>query len=165
MYPERKHEGSMLKGRYPMDYPVILNNQPVGSCRLEEQGLYWTLECRCQVISDLVERLYCGTTRLGVLEREGEWLTLRRRLSRASYPMLPPRSGVLTLRPVEEAEPWEGWVLDQYLHSVCRGDTLLFPYDPNGPCPCEPLLCFFTIQDGFWQLPVDPVKTLNLLAE
>lgn len=148
-----------------MDYPVILENEPVGECRLEEQGLYWALDCRCRLISNLVERLYCGTTRLGVLEKENGRLTLRRRLSRAAYPMLPPKSGVLTLRPVEEPEPWEGWVLDQYLRGVRRGDLLLFPYDSNAPCPCEPLLCFFTIRGGFWQLPLDPVKTLKLLGE
>lgn len=148
-----------------MEFPVVLDGKQVGRCELWEEGLYWKLVCVTPVFSDRVERLYCGTVRLGVLEKEGDQLTLRRRLSKSAYPMLPPRSGVLTLGPVEQPEVWEGYVLDQYLRGFRRGDTILFPYDPNGPCPCEPLICFFSIQDGFWQLPINPLPAGRSLEE
>ena len=67
-----------------MEIPVVLDGEPVGSCILTEQGLYWQIHCSCALISDRVERLYCGRTRLGVLIREGDRLILRRRLSPAS---------------------------------------------------------------------------------
>ena len=140
-----------------MEFPIVLDGKPVGCCTVEEQGLYWYLQAECQVLSDRVERLYCGQTRLGVLEREGDRLCLRRRLSRKAVPELPPRNGVLTLKPVQQPELWEGEVLGHKLKGLCVGKELLFPYDPNGPCPCEPLFCFFEIRDGFWRLPLhDP---------
>lgn len=140
-----------------MEFPVVLDGTQVGRCELYEEGLYWRVKCETEILSDRVERLYCGTARLGVLEKENNALVLRRRLSRAAYPMLPPKSGVLTLRPVEQPVAWEGYVLDQYLRGFRREDTIVFPYDPNGPCPCEPLICFFSIKDGFWQLPINPL--------
>ena len=35
-----------------MKYPVIYDGQEIGSCQLTEEGLYWSLECTCTVISD-----------------------------------------------------------------------------------------------------------------
>ena len=137
-----------------MEIPVVLDGKPVGSCILTEQGLYWQINCSCERLSDRVERLYCGQTRLGVLIREGDRLTLRRRLSKASTPQLPPKSGVLTLRPVEEPAPWSGEVLGYPLEGIRSGDTLLIPYEDTKPCHCEPLFCFFEIRDGFWRLPL-----------
>ena len=137
-----------------MEFPIIFDGKTVGNGVLEELGLYWTVEAHCEVISDRVERLYCGTKRLGVLEREGDELTLRRRVSKAAFPELPPRSGVFSLRPTEEPQPWSGNVLGYELSGFRLGDTLLFPYDEAKPCPCEPLFCFFEIQNGFWRLPM-----------
>ena len=137
-----------------MEYPVIHNGQEIGCCQLTEQGLYWNLECSCAVVSDRVERIYCGTRRMGVLEREGERLHCRRRLSRASTPELPPSSGVFTLVPVESYSPWSGRILGKEISGFRDGNTLLFPYDPDQPCPCEPLICFFEIKDNFWRLPI-----------
>ena len=141
-----------------MELPIIFDEKTVGNCHLEEQGLYWYLEATCEVLSDRVERLYCGCRRLGVLEREGEHLCLRRRISKQSYPELPPTNGILSLRPVAPAEPWSGLVLGQQLHGFRRKDLLLFPYDREKPCPCEPLFCFFEIQNGFWQIPCAVVE-------
>lgn len=139
-----------------MDYPVIFEGRAVGNCTITEQGLYWSIDCSCQVLSDRIERLYCGQTRLGVLEREGNRLTCHRRLSKASVPDLPPQSGVLTLAPTSFYTPWQGKLLDYELSCFREGDTLLFPYDPLEPCPCEPLICFFEIRDGFWRLKLQP---------
>lgn len=137
-----------------MDYPVMHEERLVGSCRIERQGLYWLVDCTCEILSDRVERLYCGQRRLGVLEREEDRLVCRRRISVSSAPELPPKTGVLTLSPVQEKERWEGKVLGKMLSGFREGNMLLFPYDAEQPCPCEPLLCFFEIRGGFWRLPI-----------
>ena len=139
-----------------MDIPIVLEGKTVGNCCLEERGLYWSIQARCGLLSDRVERLYCGSRRLGVLEREGDGLTLRRQVSKSAYPELPPKSGVLSLRPTEEVRPWSGQVFGHTLTGFQLGDMILFPYDENAPCPCEPLFCFFEIKDGFWRLPLLP---------
>ena len=138
-----------------MEFPVVWNGKTVGNCVLEEAGLYWSIDCSCRLLSDRVGRLYCGPVRLGVLIREGDRLVLRRRVSKASVPQLPPRSGVLSLAPTEEPVPWQGEGLGYPMTGFRLGDTLLIPYDEAKPCPCEPLFCFFEIRDGFWQLPLN----------
>lgn len=144
-----------------MEYPVIHEGKTVGTCKLEEQGLYWGVQCSCEVFSRQIERLYCGTKSVGVLLWENGRLTLRRRLARSAWPELPPTSGILTTAPAETPELWSGTVLGHDLSGYRKGDHLLFPYDPSAPCPCEPLLCFFEIRDGFWQLPLEPTASLN----
>ena len=109
-----------------MDYPIVLDGKTVGNCRVKEQGLYWFLEAVCPLLSDRIERLYSGGRRLGVLEREGDLLVLRRRVSRASYPELPPVNGVLSLRPTEQAALWSGTILDQPLTGFQQGEYVLF---------------------------------------
>lgn len=143
----------------------MLHEETVGTCTLEEMGLYWIIQCRCKVLSDKVERLYAGERKLGVLEKEGEQLTLRRRLSKSSCPELPPVLGYLTLHPTApkmpqteektEYAPWEGSIQGYELKGLLDGDHVLFPYEENAPCPCEPLFCFFEIRDGYWRLPLD----------
>ena len=137
-----------------IEYPVVLDGHEIGACTIQEQGLYWLLECRCRLRSERVERLYCGNTRLAVLEQQGDRLVCSRRVSKRSFPELPPRSGMFSLKPMEMYTPWEGELLGRTCRGFRNGDTLLFPYDPDQPCPCEPLICFFSVQDGFWQLPV-----------
>lgn len=138
-----------------MEFPVVLEGQTVGNCCLEDLGLYWSVQCSCVVCSELVERLYCGTKRLGVLEREGDRLVLRRRVSKASMPELPPVNGVFSLRPSELPQPWEGRILDQRLSGFLVGEEVIIPYEPDKPCPCPPLFCFFEIRDGFWRIQKD----------
>lgn len=137
-----------------MDYPVVYQEETVGNCTLTDQGLYWMLTCSCRLFSDRVERLYCGEKRLGVLERQGDRLCCKRRISKSSSPELPPAAGVFTLTPVREPEPWHGTLLGYALSGFRKGDTLLFPYAADRPCPCEPLICFFEIDGGFWKLPL-----------
>lgn len=138
-----------------MDFPVIAKGKTVGSCNVREQGLYWLLDCRCELFSDRVERLYCGTVRLGVLLRDGEELVLRKRLSKSAHPQLPPTSGIFTIEPVEQAENWEGELWGHRLSGIRSGEYLLFPYEETKPCPCEALFCFFEIKDGFWRIPLN----------
>lgn len=132
---------------------MIHQGEEVGRVRLTEQGLYWLLECHCRVISDRVERIYAGQRRLGVLEREGDGLGCRRRLSRASTPELPPASGMFTLVPEERSAHWQGTLAGVTVTGYEDGNGLRFPYAPDRPCPCEPLICFFQVQDGWWRLP------------
>ena len=135
-----------------MEFPVVHLGQTIGRCTVTEQGLYWVVECECEILSDRVERLYCGCDRVGVLERDGRILTCRRRISKASMPELP-QAGIFSLSPYQN---WQGQLLGQPIQCLRQGDTLLFPYMENEPCPCEPLICFFEIKDGFWRLPARP---------
>lgn len=139
-----------------MDYPVLHHGNSVGNCSISDLGLYWELECVCSVCSDQVERIYSGMKRIGVLERQGDRLYCRRRVSKSSCPELPPKSGRLTLSPQPDREPWKGTLLGQPMEGYRENEMLLFPYAPDQPCPCEMLICFFEIRDGFWRLPANP---------
>ena len=138
-----------------MEYPVVHEGRTVGCCTIAEQGLYWQISCSCDLLSDRIERLYCGTKRLGVLEREGDRLCCKKRISKSSTPELPPQSGVLTLTPMESYAPWSGLLLGQPVSCLRDGQMLLFPYREDEPCPCEPLICFFEVRDGYWRLPMN----------
>ncbi len=139
-----------------LEYPIVHQGKQVGSGRLQDDGLYWIVYGDCGLLSDRVERLYAGEARLGVLEREGDRLTCKRRLSKSSTPELPPKAGVFTLEPKKPLTPWKGRILDWELEGFREGDTLLFPYGADQPCPCEGLICFFSVRDGYWQLPLQP---------
>ena len=138
-----------------MEYPVMVKGKPVGNCFVEEQGLYWKLDCRCKLFSDTVERLYCETVRLGVLLRDGDELVLQKRLSKSGFPQFPPTGGIFTVEPVEQLEIWQGELWGHSLSGIRVGNRLLVPYEETKPCPCEALFCFFEIKDGFWQLPLN----------
>lgn len=141
-----------------MELQVMYQGKIVGTCQAEDLGLYWRLKCRCVLLSDRVERLYWGSVRLGVLEREGDALTLDRRLSKQSLPGFPPEGGFLSLEP--DLEPWQGTVLDCVLprgfQKREQGETqLLFPFSPDRPFPCMPLFCFFCLDGPYWKLTLD----------
>ena len=132
-----------------MEFPVVHGGQTVGSCTVTDDGLYWLVECQCEILSDGVERLYCGNRRIDVLERRGKIFTCRRRISKASLPEFP-GMGMFSTSPYEV---WEGRVLGEPIQCLRDGDTLLFSYQEDGPCPVEALICFFSVRDGFWRLP------------
>lgn len=136
-----------------MEYPVVYEGCPVGSCTVVEDGLYWIVDCTCELCSGQVERLYSGSRRIDVLEQKGNRLVCRKRVSKASAPELLPASGVFSLSPERTYAPWEGSLLGQPAKGFRDRDLLLFPYSQDQPCPCEPLICFFEIRDGFWRLP------------
>lgn len=137
-------------------YPIEKHGKTVGNCEVTEQGLYWIVTGTCKILSDRVERIYCCGEKIAVLEKDGDSLRCSRMLSKSAYPCLPPADGVFTLEPQKEMHPWNGFVLGKRLEGYCDGDTLLFPYDPQVPCPCEALICFFEIRDGFWRLKARP---------
>ena len=153
-----------------MELPVMLNEKNIGTCILEDVGLYWRIQCKCELVSDKVERIYVGEKKMGVLEKVGDYLTMKRMVSKASYPELPPEIGYLTLYPqkkelpmnavqevdVGEQDLWEGEILGYQLKGRKEGEYILFPYDEALPCPCEPLMCFFEIRDGYWTIPIEP---------
>ena len=140
-----------------MEFPVMYQGREVGTCVVEAQGLYWHILCRCEVLSDRVERLYWGSVGLGVLERTGDRLTLDRRISRKSLPGFPPEEGFLSLEP--DLEPWQGTVLDcpmprGYLKREPGRLRLLYPFSPDRPFPCMPLFCFFELDGAYWSLTI-----------
>ena len=146
-----------------MEFSVMMHDETVGTCSLEEMGLYWKINCKCKVLSDRIERLYVGEKKLGVLEKEGSCLTLRKTVSKSSCPELPPEDGKFYLYPrikeqllASSMEEWEGEVLGHWLKGYRENEYILFPYEQDSPCPCEPLLCYFEIADGFWKLPMHP---------
>ena len=133
-----------------MEFPIVHVGQTIGSCTVTDDGLYWLVECRCQIVSNEVERLYFGGCRIGVLERRGQDFICRRRISKASLPEFS-TTGMFSLSPYEI---WEGRVLDRPVQGFRDGEDLLFPYRSEEPCPVEELICFFTVRDGFWRLPL-----------
>ncbi len=140
-----------------MKWEVLYHDRPVGWCDLQEDGLYWKLTCRCQAVSGRIERLYWNGRCLGVLERQGEQLTLERRFSKVSAPGIPSETRLPTL---EREELWQGSVLDCPMPPCIRtwknyGSLLSFPFSDASPCPCPPLVCFFTVRDGFWLMKLD----------
>lgn len=154
-----------------MEFPVKLHDKTIGTCSIEEEGLYWQISCRCDAFSDRVERLYIGEKKLGVLEKCGNYLVMNRRVSKTSHPELPPSDGIFTLHPVSPAASeethnedadvlplWEGTIKGHALKGVKKGEQLLIPYKENEPCPCEPLLCLFQIEDGFWKIPIESAE-------
>ena len=135
-----------------MEFPVVHLGQTIGSCSITDDGLYWNIACNCEILSDQVERLYWGSDRIGVLEQNGRTFTCRKRLSKASVPGFPENS-TFSLSPYQI---WDGRLLGKRTQCIREGDELLFPYEEDQPCPCEALVCFFSVSNGFWRLPVRP---------
>lgn len=144
-----------------MEFPVISGEQIVGNCTVTEDGLYWIITCACRCRSGEIVRLYCGSRNLGVLVPERGQMMMHRRLSKASTPEVPPVNGVFSLEPMELPVPWEGELEGIHCQGFLLGQTLLFPYEKEKPCPCEPMFCFFEIRDGFWRIAAEKMKTAD----
>ena len=102
-----------------MDYPLLLDGERAGTLRVEQQGLYTCMEVTAAAREGLLRIWVQGGGReayLGIMQPEGEGLSLRRRLSRrelADFPrvieqasdrQLPPREEVnITHEPSEPA--------------------------------------------------------------
>lgn len=143
-----------------MELTVIHEEKSIGLCRVEDLGLYWDIACRCRRLSDRVERLYCGTRSLGVLEREGEALRLHRRVSKASLPDFPPENGKLSLLPL-----WQGRIFDCTLPAGQLLDgKVWYPASPDREFPCMPLFCFFHMEQRqgrrYWTIPIEIEKNI-----
>lgn len=97
-----------------MDYPLLLGGEKAGTLRIEQQGLYTCMEVTAEAREGLLRIWVQGGGReayLGILQPEGEGLSLRRRLSRrelAAFPQvieqasdqqLPPREVNITQEP------------------------------------------------------------------
>lgn len=123
-----------------MELSVMYQGEPVGVCHVEELGLYWNLSCRCRLLSDRVQRLYWKSNRLGVLEREGDSLTLSRRIAKRQLPGFPTEDLTLYLQPPVQ-------LLDCWLPPAReKNGCLWYPFDPQQPFPCMPLACFFSLK-------------------
>lgn len=103
-----------------MDYPLLLGGEKAGTLRIEQQGLYTCMEVTAEAREGLLRIWVQGGGReayLGVLQPEGEGLSLRRRLSRrelAAFPQvieqasdqqLPPQGVNITQEPQALALP------------------------------------------------------------
>ena len=109
-----------------MDYPLLLGGEKAGTLRIEQQGLYTCMEVSAGAREGLLRIWVQGGGReayLGVLQPEGEGLSLRRRLSRrelAAFPQvieqasdrqLPPREVNITQESQEPQEPVQALLL------------------------------------------------------
>lgn len=109
-----------------MDYPLLLGGEKAGTLRIEQQGLYTCMEVTAEAREGLLRIWVQGGGReayLGVLQPEGEGLSLRRRLSRrelAAFPQvieqasdrqLPPREVNITQESQEPQEPVQALLL------------------------------------------------------
>ena len=139
-----------------MEFHVYSQEREVGQCDVLDDGLYWRVEARCRQERDIPMRLFGGGQMLGVPEREGEWWTLRRRISkkmaadfsetRARFYLLPAQMRVVCVFGFE----MHGYLEDRGDHQVLR-----MAFSAEEAHPCMPLFCFFRIRDGFWEMVLD----------
>lgn len=76
-----------------MDYPLLLGGEKAGRLRVEQQGLYTCMEVSAGAREGLLRIWVQGLGQeayLGVLQPEGDGLSLRRRLSRRELAAFPP---------------------------------------------------------------------------
>lgn len=137
-----------------MEFSVLHQGEIVGLCRFTELGLYWNVECHCKLLSDRVQRLYWNEHRLGVLERQGNELCLSRHIAKKSLPGFPGETRSLYLQPPVQ-------ILDCRLPPTKEKDgRLWYPYQADGPFPCMPLACFFSLErEGerdYWVISREP---------
>ena len=93
-----------------MDYPLLLGGERAGTLRIEQQGLYTCMEVSAEAREGLLRIWVQGGGReayLGVLQPEGEGLSLHRRLSRrelADFPRVIEQASDQQLPPQEEVD-------------------------------------------------------------
>jgi len=67
-----------------MEYGVLLGGQSIGKAKVERQGLYYSISCRCRLSGEVVYKLTvsCGenTENLGILVPEGGAFVLTTRI-------------------------------------------------------------------------------------
>ena len=91
-----------------MDYPLLLGGEKAGTLRIEQQGLYTCMEVTAEAREGLLRIWVQGGGReayLGIMQPEGEGLSLRRRLSRrelAAFPQVIEQTSDRQLPPQEE---------------------------------------------------------------
>ena len=139
-----------------MEFMVMVQGRPAGVCTVEEQGLYWKLECAFDHPPAEGVRLFlCGRS-LGLAERTGERWQLLRRVSKVSFPELStPGESVLALKPSAERVQILDYILEGYLEQSSQGGVFRAPCLADAPHPCMGLFCFFSVENGFWTLRLD----------
>lgn len=125
-----------------MDLNVYECGKQVGSLHMEKTGLYQTVSCTCQPVTEGVQRVFVwdGTEGacLGVLCPEGLDFTLHKRVSRAALPFAPTQA-VLGCED-DGFWPWRGefdgaWIDDGYLQKTPNGDVLAVPFSEGMEYP------------------------------
>lgn len=93
-----------------MDYPLLLGGEKAGTLRIEQQGLYTCMEVTAEAREGLLRIWVQGGGReayLGIMQPEGEGLSLRRRLSRrelAAFPQVIEQASDQQLPPWKEVD-------------------------------------------------------------
>ena len=136
-----------------MNLAVKLGEETIGTCRVEDLGLYWELHCSCHWSSDQVERLYWREHRLGVLERERDQLIMNRRIPKSKLPGFPEKDEPLHLHACRT-------VLGCHLPPAREENgKLWYPWREDAPFPCMPLACLFSVEETnrgyYWTLAWD----------
>lgn len=125
-----------------MELPVWSHGSRIGTARVEAEGLYWRVEIRCSGDLPYLSRVYSDGRSLGILAPEGESWTLRRQLSRRSWPLT--ERSLLSLDAQPQPQPFSGFVGEYPAEGgFLEGQTLYFLPEPGKPFPIPALFCFF----------------------
>jgi len=138
-----------------MELNVYARGNVVGTCTIEDQGLYWTVHCICRKYTAQPVRLYGAGCNLGIIEPQRDHLVLHRKVSKSGLPGFPPKTECV-LRPVTETTVevcgirLSGDVADE----EC-GTNLYIPFENDQTHPCISLMCFWYLRNGFWVLSLN----------
>ena len=133
-----------------MELNVCARGEVIGTCTVEDQGLYWSVYCICRKYTTQLVRLCGAGCNLGIAEPEGDHLILRKKVSKCGLPGFPPRKECV-LRPVAEtAVDVCGIRLSGDVEEEIGGTKLYIPFENNRPHPCMALMCFWSLRNGFW---------------
>ena len=73
-------------------YDVMLGKEKRGTVTVTGEGLYWKIQCRCSLYSDVMQNLILRTgdkdTNLGLLIPEGSSYCLKTRIAKKELPMI-----------------------------------------------------------------------------
>lgn len=122
--------------------PMQYGGSPCGTAVLRRDGLYYQVECICDLVTESVVRAYLECAKpvcLGVLIPDGGRLCLRRRISASQLPD-PPFSAVTVASGESEWAPWSGMVCgceitDALSRRAGAGQVIAIPYAAGEPFP------------------------------
>ena len=139
-----------------MQVKVYERGQEVGRCRVNDEGLYWYLECECDQKSDELMGLFGAGHYLGLPERIGNRYYLRRRIAKKAVPHFTQKAEAIQLLPrTQKNVTVFGKSLTGYIEWEESKSYLRIPCSDAQPHPCMSLFCFFEYENGFWLLRMD----------
>lgn len=72
-----------------MEYPIVFHEKRIGSARVQQQGMYVLISCRCCSEESLKKQIYLSGFALGKCVPDGSTYTLLRRLPKREMPADP----------------------------------------------------------------------------